>query len=99
MHDDEDDDLERDAEQQRDDRHWLEEDDSQPALGSRQYALGTLFFAVTLACIYFAVERYSGGRFALAAVLVLAVGMPLLYILAWTSRLLLDAGIWGTLIW
>ena len=69
------------------------------SLGEHQFALRTLLLLVTAAAVYIAVERYSGGRFALGTLIVLATVVPLLYVVAWLGRALVDADALGTLLW
>lgn len=97
--DDRDDELLPDENAESDEADLLEfEQQEEQQLNQRQFALGTLFFLITVAALYFAVERYSGGRFALFTVIVLAVLAPLLYILSWLTRALFEAGLIGTLV-
>jgi hypothetical protein len=73
-----------------------------PPLGDLQFRLSGLFGLVTVAAVYFALERIHHGRFALHAVvgtlLLVLIVLPALWTAAWLARSAVDSGVAGLLL-
>ncbi len=74
-------------------------DDEPRQLTQRQFTLSALFLLTAFCGLYVAVEKATGGRFGIATLLVLITVVPVLYVIGWIARALVDAGPLGTLAW